>query len=50
MSEIDTIFNNMELTVKASGLGSIIINIGMIIVILVSVFLWLKMRAYENKN
>jgi hypothetical protein len=41
----------MELTVQAGwGMGSIIINLGMTIVIIVSWFLWFKMRAYENKN
>ena len=51
MSDIDEIFNQMELTIKTSGgVGSMIINIGMIIVIIVSAILWLKMRDYENKN
>lgn len=50
MSDIDQIFNQMELTIKSSGVGSTIINIGMIIVIIVSAFLWFKMRDYENKN
>ena len=50
MSVIDEIFNQMELTIKSSGVGSIIINTGMIIVIIVSAFLWFKMRTYEKNN
>lgn len=50
MSVIDEIFNQMELTIKTTGVGSIIINTGMIIVIIVSAFLWFKMRKYEKNN
>lgn len=40
----------MELKIKTRGVGSIIINLGMIIVIIVSAFLWFKMRSYEKNN
>ena len=50
MSVIDEIFNEMELTIKSSGLGSLIINVGMIIVIIVSAFLWFKMSKYEKND
>lgn len=50
MTEIDSIFDQMELTIKPTSLGAMMINIGMIIVIAISAFLWFKMKDYETKN
>lgn len=52
MSEIDDIFNEMELhSVNNSyGVSTMIINVGMVLVILVSIGVWLKMNKYEVKN
>lgn len=52
MRDIDEIFNEMEISVikASSGWGSLIVNVGMILVILTSAMLWLKMRNYEVKQ
>jgi hypothetical protein len=52
MKEIDDIFNEMEKQVNTAGTGmsTMIINFGMVVVIIFSIFLWVKMNSYEGKH
>jgi len=52
MSDIDDIFNEMEVQVISNGSGwsSLILNVGMVLVIAFSTALWVKMSKYETKN
>lgn len=52
MKEIDDVFNEMELQVVNTGAGwsAMIVNIGMLMVIGFSGFLWCKMKSYESKH
>lgn len=52
ISDLEDVFNVMELSVSGFGTGwsAIIVNFGMIAVILVSLMLYGKMRGYEQKN
>ena len=50
MNEVDVIFDNLE----DQGLGvnsysQTILNIGMLSVIIGSIYVWLKLNEYENK-
>lgn len=52
MKDIEDVFNEMELQVVSTGggLSSMILNIGMVLVIIVSAMLWKKMNTFETKN
>lgn len=51
MTDIDDIFDQMELQVVSSGGWSgFLVNLGMGLVIAFSVALYCKMRSYESKN
>lgn len=52
MQSIDEVFNEMELQVVSTGggLSSLILNVGMVLVIIVSAMLWTKMNKFEAKN
>jgi predicted PurR-regulated permease PerM len=52
MTEIDAVFNQMETQVIQTGGGwsAAIVNCGMILVIVFSMFLYMKLRSYEAKN
>ena len=53
LQEIDEIFDAVE--ASGSGVGGnsfsmMLLNIGMFGVILTSIFIWLKLNQFENKN
>ena len=52
LRDIDRIFDEMETDhiQTGGGMGTMALNLGMVLVILTSIMLWIKMSKYESKN
>jgi hypothetical protein len=52
MRDIDDFFDDMELKTVNTGLGmgTLIVNVGMVAVIAVAIMLWLKLNKYQTKH